>query len=141
MSFHAAPASSPAISPKWAALLYRFIRSMHLDKRANIPWGKKTTFQIINMEDHRERWQQLKLSSCPDVTLIPSLVSILTSSLKRSCRLMRERRRTCFSSCSSSESGCLKYSIRSLSVCSTSSMYLATAVDSPAVVLSKALED
>lgn len=64
----------------------------------------------------------------------------LTSSLKRSWRLMSERRRHCFSSCSNSESGCLKYSIRSFSVWSTSSTYPATAVDSPSAVLSKALE-
>ena len=54
---------------------------------------------------------------------------------------MSERRRHCFTSCSSSESGCLKYSIRSFSVCSTSSTCLATSVDSLSIVLSKALRE
>lgn len=71
--------------------------------------------------------------------LLAASQSTLTSSLKRSWRLMSERRRPCFSSCSSSESGCLKYSIKSFSVWSTSSMYPATAVESPSAVLSRAL--
>lgn len=54
---------------------------------------------------------------------------------------MSERRRHCFTSCSSSESGCLKYSIRSFSVCNTSSTCLATSVDSLSMVLSKALRE
>lgn len=52
---------------------------------------------------------------------------------------MSERRRHCFSSCSSSESGCLKYSIRSFSVCSTSSTNPATSVEPPSVMRSRAL--
>lgn len=52
---------------------------------------------------------------------------------------MSERRRHCFSSCSSSESGCLKYSIRSFSVCSTSSTKPATSVEPPSVMRSRAL--
>lgn len=66
-------------------------------------------------------------------------LSTLTSSLKRSWRLISERSRHCFCSCSSSESGCLKYSIRSFSVCSTSSTKLATSVDPPSAMLSRAL--
>lgn len=66
-------------------------------------------------------------------------LATLTSSLKRSWRLISERSKHCFCSCSSSESGCLKYSIRSFSVCSTSSTKLATSMDPPSAMLSRAL--